>query len=124
MKLNKTYPLTEVLDALSAASAKLHDVVAVMRDNGELSRAYTVYGAEGMLTSSQFARVTLTRKVNEYRWEGYMETSAVKDGPRVPVAVVRSDMVVFSEDRSYSKLQVQTQRSGASWADVFGKGVK
>lgn len=112
MRLNKTYRLTDLLDAVSAASDKLSDVVSQMREAGELSRDFTTFDPEGMLTTSPYARVTLTTKVSDHRWEGYMETSMCTDGPRVLVAVVRNDMVAVSDDENYRNIQIVTRKTG------------
>lgn len=115
MKLNQTYPLTHLLDALNAASDRLIDVVASMKKDGDLSRDFTRFEPEGMLTTSPYARVTLTTKVSDYRWEGYMETSAWADGPRTPVAVVRNDMVAVSDDKNYSNIRIVIRKTGAGY---------
>lgn len=65
---------------------------------GRHMKVYTVYEAEGMLSSSPYARVTLTRKVSDTRWEGYMEASLYRDGPKTPVAVNCTEYILIAND--------------------------
>lgn len=99
MKMNVAYPLDEVLSRTARASEKLFDVVAAMKAAGDYSRSYIVYETVGMLTSSVFARVTLTRVNREQtRWEGFMETSPFRDGPRQHVEVRKVEYVAIADD--------------------------
>lgn len=119
MKLNQTYSLREVLASLDKASESLPSVVEAMKASGELRRDFITYSGENMTTSSPYARITLTSKVSDYRWEGYMETSAWSDGPRTPVAVIRSDMTAVSENSQYSNICLVTRKTGACWANFI-----
>lgn len=94
MKLNQTYPLMDLLDALTAASDNTRELAKQLKAEGRHMMVFTVYEAENMLSVSPHARVTLTRKESEDRWAGYMETSAYRDGERVPVAVNRKEYAV------------------------------
>ena len=87
MRLNETYRLVDMLNALIAASDNTKELAKQMRVESQYVKRFTVYNPEGMLSTSPYARVTLTRKVSDTRWEGYMETSMYKDGPKNPVAV-------------------------------------
>lgn len=99
MKLNTTYPLKQLLEAVSNASESIFTLVEEMKKNHTTSRAYITFSTEGMLTTSPYARVTLTRQVSPDRWEGFIETAINKDGPRMPCAVVRNhNVLVTNED--------------------------
>ena len=103
MKLNQTYPLMDLLDALTAASDNTRELAKRLKAEG---RHITVYEAENMLSVSPHARVTLTRKESDDRWAGYMETSAYRDGERVPVAVNRKEYVLTAND-DFSRFEIQ-----------------
>lgn len=105
MKLNKTYPLRDMLNALSAASANAQDTAIAMKADGVLVRSFVVFEAENMLSTSPYARVTLTRKVSADRWEGYMETCAFNDGAKTPVAVNRREYVLRANS-DYSNFEL------------------
>ena len=98
MKLNTTYPLTQLLDAVSKASDNLYKAIEEMKQTNTHSRSFTTFDPEGMLTTSSFARVTLTHQTSPDRWEGYMETTALRDGPRIPCAVVRHHRIVLTNE--------------------------
>lgn len=101
MKLNTTYPLNQLLDAVSKASDNLYKAVEDMKQTNTHSRSFTTFEPEGMLTTSPYARVTLTRQTSPDRWEGYMEETVHQDGPKTPCAVVRHyNTVVANEDYS------------------------
>ena len=106
MKLNQTYPLMDLLDALNAASDNTRELAKQLKAEGRHMTAFTVYEAENMLSVSLHARVTLTRKESEDRWAGYMETSAYRDGERVPVAVNRKEYVLTAND-DFSRFEIQ-----------------
>lgn len=107
MKLNKTYSLRTVLDALTAASDNTKKLAEQLKSEGRHSQVFTVYEPEGMLSASPFARVTLTRKVSDTRWEGYMETIMKEDGPKTRVAVNRSEYtLVANEDFTQFTIQM------------------
>ena len=61
---------------------------------------------KNMLSVSPHARVTLTRKEGDDRWAGYMETSAYRDGERVPMAVNRKEYVLTAND-DFSRFEIQ-----------------
>lgn len=105
MKLNRTYPLTEMLDALTAASDNPREIAKQLYAEGRHMQNYTVYEAESMLSVSPHARVTLTRRESENRWTGYMETSAYADGPKIPVAVSRREYTLVASD-DWSKFEI------------------
>lgn len=99
MKLNTTYPLKDMLKALTVASDRPLDLFKDLRKKSDLHTAFGyIYETEGMLTSSPFARVTLTRKVSDSRWEGYLETSLYADGPKTPCTVNRTELEVIAND--------------------------
>ena len=98
MRLNRTYKLTDMLGALTAASETPKQVSEILKAEGRHMQVYTVYEAEGMLSSSPYARVTLIRKVSDTRWEGYMETSLFRDGPKTPVAVNCTEYTLVAND--------------------------
>ena len=50
MKLNRTYPLTEMLDALTAASDNPREIAKELDAEGRHMQNYTVYEAENMLS--------------------------------------------------------------------------
>lgn len=101
MKLNTTYPLTQLLDALTKASGNLYKAVEGMKQTKAHSGSFITYDSEGMLSTSPYARVTLTRQTSPDRWEGYMEETVHQDGPKTPCAVVRHyNTVVANEDYS------------------------
>lgn len=106
MKLNQTYPLMDLLDALNAASDNTRELAKQLKAEGRHMTAFTAYEAENMLSVSPHARVTLTRKESEDRWAGYMETSAYRDGERVPVAVNRKEYVLTAND-DFSRFEIQ-----------------
>lgn len=81
MKLNTTYPLNQLLDAVSKASENIFTLVEEMKKEHTTSRAFISFSTEGMLTTSPYSRVTLTRQTSPDRWEGFMETTIHKDGP-------------------------------------------
>jgi len=98
MKLNKTYNLRTMLDALIAASDDIKKLAEQLKSQGRHSQVFMVYEPEGMLSTSPFARVTLTHKVSDARWEGYMETLMQENGPRTLVAVNRSEYTLIAND--------------------------
>lgn len=99
MKLNTSYPLVELLNALAAASDTPREIAAQLKTEGLHKCVFTVFEAENMLSVSPHARVTLTCRESENRWTGYMETSAYADGEKTPVAVNRREYtLVASED--------------------------
>ena len=106
MKLNQTYPLMDLLDALTAASDNTRELAKQLKAEGRHMTVFTVYEAENMLSVSPHARVTLTRKESDDRWAGYMETSAYRDGERVPVAVNRKEYVLTATG-SFRRFEVQ-----------------
>lgn len=106
MKLNHTYPLADMLAALTAASDNAKQLAEQLKAEGRHMQVFTVYEAENMLSVSPHARVTLTRRVSENRWEGYMETSAYCDGERAPVAVNRKEYALLAND-DFSKFEIQ-----------------
>lgn len=61
MQLNQTYPLTEMLDALTAASDNTRKIAEQLKTEGRHMQVFTVFEAENMLSASPHARVTLTR---------------------------------------------------------------
>ncbi len=68
MKLNRTYPLVDMLNALTAASDNTQELAEQMKAEGRHMRTFVVFEAENMLSTSEHARVTLTRKEGENRW--------------------------------------------------------
>lgn len=89
MKLHQTYPLSEILDALAAASDTPRAVAEWLKAEGRHEQSFVVFDSENMLSTSPHARVTLTHRESTDRWVGYMETSAYENGERIPVAVNR-----------------------------------
>lgn len=107
MKLNKTYSLRTLLDALTSASDDIKKLAEQLKAEGRHSQVFTVYEPEGMLSTSPFARVTLTHKVSDTRWEGYMETIMKENGSKTPVAVNRSKYnLVANEDFTQFTIQM------------------
>lgn len=106
MKLNKTYSLRTMLDALTAASDNTKELAEQLKSEGRYSQVFTVYEPEGMLSTSPFARVTLTHKVSDTRWEGYMETVMKEDGPKTLVAVNRSKYTLIANE-DFTQFTVQ-----------------
>ena len=106
MKLNQTYPLVDLLDALTAASDNTRELAKQLKAEGRHMTVFTVYEAENMLSVSPHARVTLTRKESEDRWAGYMGMSAYRDGERVPVAVNRKEYVLTAND-DFSRFEIR-----------------
>lgn len=98
MKLNTSYPLTELLKALAAASDTPREIAAQLKTEGQHRRVFTVFEAENMISVSPHARVTLTCRESENRWTGYMETSAYADGEKTPVAVNRRKYTLVASD--------------------------
>ena len=105
MKLNTTYPLAEMLAALSAASDNTREIAEQLKTEGRNMQVFTVFEAENMLSTSPYARVTLTRRESKNRWTGYMETSAYVDGPKTPVAVNRSEYTLVAND-DFTKFEI------------------
>ena len=105
MRLNQTYPLTEMLDALTAASDNTRELAEQLKAEGRHMQVFTVFEAENMLSVSPHARVTLTRRESENRWTGYMETSAYADGEKIPVAVNRSEYTLVAND-DFTKFEI------------------
>lgn len=105
MKLNRTYSLVDMLNALTAASDNTQELAEQMKAEGRHMRTFIVFEAENMLSTSEHARVTLTRKEGEDRWVGYMETTAYRDGERTSVAVNRREYVLVAND-DFSKFTV------------------
>ena len=103
MKLNTTYPLNQLLDAVSKASENIFTLVEDMKKENTTSRAFVSFSTEGMLTTSPYARVTLTRQTSPDRWEGFMETTIHKNGPRTPCAVVRHHNVLVT-NKDYTQV--------------------
>ena len=68
MKLNQTYPLMDLLDALNAASDNTRELAKQLKAEGRHMTAFTVYEA------------------------------AYRDGERVPVAVNRKEYVLTAND--------------------------
>lgn len=91
MKLHHTYPLIEVLNALTAASESPYEVAERLKAEGRHTQVFTVFETENMLSASPHARVTLTCRENANRWTGYMEISAYSDRERIPVAINRKE---------------------------------
>lgn len=106
MKLNKTYSLRAVLDSLTAASDNTKELAEQLKASGRHSQVFTVYEPEGMLSTSPFARVTLTRKVSDTRWEGYMETIMKENGPKIQVAVNRKEYTMVANE-DFTQFTVQ-----------------
>lgn len=105
MKLNETYQLADFLNALTAASDNTRELARQLKTEGRHMTVFTVYEAENMLSSSPYASVTMTRKESDDRWAGYMETSAYRDGERVPVAVNRKEYVLTAND-DFSRYEI------------------
>ena len=105
MRLNQTYPLTEMLDALTAASDNTRELAEQLKAEGRHMQVFTVFEAENMLSVSPHARVTLTRRESENRWIGYMATSAYADGEKIPVAVNRSEYTLVAND-DFTKFEI------------------
>lgn len=105
MRLNQTYPLTEMLDALTAASDNTRKIAEQLKAEGRHMQVFTVFEAENMLSMSPHARVTLTRRESENRWTGYMETGAYTDGPKTPVAVNRCEYTLVAND-DFTKFEI------------------
>ena len=57
MKLNQTYPLMDLLDALTAASDNTRELAKQLKAEGRHMTVFTVYEAENMLSVSPHARV-------------------------------------------------------------------
>jgi len=55
MRLNTTYLLSEVLDALTKASDNIYDKVEEMKRAGIDRINFTTYDGEGLLSTSPFA---------------------------------------------------------------------
>ena len=106
MKLNKTYSLRTMLDALTSTSDNTKKLAEQLKAEGRHSQIFTVYEPEGMLSTSPFARVTLTHRVSDTRWEGYMETVAKENGPKTPVAVNRSKYTLIANE-DFTQFTVQ-----------------
>lgn len=105
MKSNKTYPLTEMLNALTVASDNTREIAEQLKAEGRHMRTFTVFEAENMLSVSPHARVTLTRRESENRWTGYMETSAYVDGGKIPVAINRREYTLVAND-DFTKFEI------------------
>lgn len=105
MRLNLTYPLAEMLNALATASDNTREIAEQLKAEGRHMQVFTVFEAENMLSMSPHARVTLTRQESKNRWTGYMETSAYADGPKTPVAVNRSEYTLMVND-DFSKFEI------------------
>ena len=97
MKLNTTYPLEAVLDAITKASDNHFKVADELRKSKNYMMPITQFTSQGMLTTSAFARVTFTHKEGDNKFCGYMETN-LADGPRTPVSVTRHDRCVAAND--------------------------
>lgn len=106
MKLNQTYQLRDMLDALTAASDNTRELAKRLKSEGRHMTVFTVYEAENMLSVSPCARVTLTHKESDGRWAGYMETSAYRDGERIPVAVNRKEYALVANE-DFSRFEIQ-----------------
>ena len=100
MRLNQTYPLAEMLDALTAASDNTRKIAEQLK-----AEVFSVFETENMLSVSPHARVTLTRRESENRWTGYMETGAYADGPKTPVAVNRCEYTLVAND-DFTKFEI------------------
>ena len=105
MRLNQTYPLAEMLDALTAASDNTRKIAEQLKAEGRHMQVFTVFEAENMLSMSPHARVTLTRRESENRWTGYMETGAYADCPKTPVAVNRCEYTLVAND-DFTKFEI------------------
>lgn len=105
MQLNRTYPLNEMLNALTAASDNTCEIAEQLKAEGCCMQVFTIFEAENMLSMSPHARVTLTRRESKNRWTGYMETSAYADGPKTPVAVNRSEYTLVVND-DFTKFEI------------------
>lgn len=105
MRLNQTYLLTEMLDALTAASSSTRKIAEQLKAEGRHMQVFTVFEAENMLSTSPYARVTLTRRENENRWTGYMETSAYANGEKTPVAVNRRAYTLTANE-DFTKFEI------------------
>lgn len=105
MKMNKTYPLKEMLEALSNASDNVQSCAERLKQSGLHECDFVHYETEGILTTSLYARVTLTNMEGETRWTGYMETGANNDMWKIPVAVVKvTDTLKANDD--YTKFEI------------------
>lgn len=124
MRLNKTYPLEQMFHALNVASRNWKEVAMEMKKTGKRNKEFIEYEAEGMLTTSPSARVTLTRQVSESRWEGYMETSLYRDGPKEPVAVNRHIYVLFANDDFTKFVQYEANENGYPVEELFTHTLK
>lgn len=102
MKLNHTYSLKEVLDALTNASDNVYEVSKDMKATHEHSRPLTQYSTRGMLTYSRYARITFTRLEKDCHGDdvasGYMETCMFSDGPKVTVNATIHHYMIVSND--------------------------
>lgn len=98
MKMNKTYSLMEMLEALSSISDTVQSCAERLKESGMHECDYVHYEPEGMLTTSPYARVTLTTRESATRWTGYMETSPRAGMWRIPVAVVKRTEVLKAND--------------------------
>ena len=106
MKLNTTYPLDDVLNALNKVSDKLNDAVEEMKREGKYSTDITRYVIEGTLTSSPYARVTFTGKDTHGDIVGYMETTPWRDSVKVNVKVRKLHEVLIAND-DYSNITIK-----------------
>ena len=74
MKLNQTYPLMDLLDALTAASDNTRELAKQLKAEGRHMTVFTVYEAENMLSVSPHAAGPATWKrrhtetVSEFPW--------------------------------------------------------
>ena len=106
MKMNVTYPIAEVLDALNKANDHLAEKVAEMKRDGMYSIDMHRYVIENALTDSPFARITFTGRDTAGNVVGYMETSPWRDGIKTTVKVVEHwDVLVANDD--YSNITVR-----------------
>lgn len=105
MKINVTYSLIEVLDALNKASDKLNDKVEEMKSAGMYSIDFHRYVIENALTESPYARITFTGRDTEGHIVGYMETTPWRDSVKKNVKVVEHwDVIIANDD--YSKIVI------------------
>lgn len=105
MRLNQTYPLVEMLDALATASDSTREIAEQLKAEGRHAQVFTVFETENMLSTSLHARVTLTRQESENRWTGYMETGVYVDEPKTPVAVNRREYTLVAND-DFTKFEI------------------
>lgn len=105
MRLNQTYPLVEMLDALTTASDNTREIAEQLKAEGRHTQVFTVFEAENMLSTSLHARVTLTCRESENRWTGYMETGVYVDGPKIPIAVNRREYTLVAND-DFTKFEI------------------